>query len=72
MAEFLLDARITLSRLPGDHTGIVQLCSRPSAPKPEIQHNRRGRGVPTLTREKVTIREGKRRCCSCTKKEIRA
>ncbi len=23
-----------------------------------------------LTREEVTIREGKRRCCSCTKKEI--
>ena len=24
-------------------------CRRPSGPKPEIQHNRRGRGVPTLT-----------------------
>ncbi len=40
------------------------------APKPEIQHDRRGRGVPTLTREEVTIREGIRRCCSCTKKKI--
>jgi hypothetical protein len=25
------------------------LCSRPFCPKLEIQHNRRGRGVPTLT-----------------------
>jgi hypothetical protein len=24
-------------------------CHRPSGPKPEIQHDRRGRGVPTLT-----------------------
>ncbi len=24
-------------------------CRRPSGPKPEIQHDRRGRGVPTLT-----------------------
>ncbi len=46
------------------------ICSRPSGPKPEIQQNRRGRGVPTLTWEEVTIREGKTRCCSCTKKEI--
>ncbi len=45
--------------------------SRPSGPKPEIQHDRRERGVLTLTWEEVTIREGKRgRCCSCTKKEI--
>ncbi len=59
---------------PGDHTGglqgIVRLSHMPSGPKPEIQHNRRGRGVPTLTWEKVTIREGKRRCCGCTKMEI--
>jgi hypothetical protein len=27
----------------------VTVCSRPSGPKPEIQHDRRGRGVPTLT-----------------------
>ncbi len=45
-------------------------CSRPSGPKPEIQHNRRGRGMPALTWEGGTIREAKRRCCSCTKKEI--
>jgi hypothetical protein len=25
------------------------ICRRPSGPKPEIQHDRRGRGVPTLT-----------------------
>jgi hypothetical protein len=37
---------------------------------PEIQHDRRGRGVPTLTSEEVTIREGERSCCSCIKKEI--
>jgi hypothetical protein len=24
-------------------------CRRPSGPKPEIQHDQRGRGVPTLT-----------------------
>ncbi len=40
------------------------ICHRPSGPKPEIQHDRRGRGMPTLTREEVTIREGKRSCCS--------
>ncbi len=34
-------------------------CSRPSGPKPEMQHDRRGRGVTTLTWEEVTIREGK-------------
>ncbi len=34
------------------------------------QHDRRGRGVPTLTWEEVTIREGKRSCCSWSKKEI--
>jgi hypothetical protein len=45
-------------------------CSKPFGPKPEIQHNQRGRGVPTLTWEEVTIREGNRRCCCCTKKEI--
>jgi hypothetical protein len=45
-------------------------CRRPSGPKPEIQDNRRGRGVPTLTWEEVTISEGKRSCCSCSKKEI--
>ncbi len=48
----------------------VSFCSRPSGPKPEIQHDWRGRGVPTLTWEEVTVREGKRKCCSCTKKEI--
>jgi hypothetical protein len=47
-----------------------QHCRRPSGSKPEIQHNRRGRGVPTLTWEEVTIREGKRSCCRCSKKEI--
>ncbi len=56
--------------VPGDHTGIVQLCRRLSGPKPEIQHDRRGRGVPTLTWEEVTNKEGKRLCCSCSKKEI--
>ncbi len=45
-------------------------CRRPSGPKPEIQHDQRGRGVPTLTWEEGTIREGKSRCCSFTKKEI--
>ncbi len=44
--------------------------SRPSGPKPEIQHNQRGRGMPTLTWEEVSIREGNRSCCSCAKKEI--
>ncbi len=39
-------------------------------PKPGIQHSWRGRGLPTLTWEVVTIREGRRRCCSCTKLEI--
>ncbi len=48
----------------------VRLCNKPFGPKPEIQHNWRGRGVPTLTWEEVTIREGKRRCCSCTKMDI--
>ena len=45
-------------------------CNKPFVPKPEIQHDQRGRGVLTLTWEEVTIREGKRRCCSCTKIEI--
>jgi hypothetical protein len=45
-------------------------CRRPSGPKPEIQNDRRGRGVLTLTWEEVTIKEGNRRCCSCTNKEI--
>ncbi len=49
---------------PGDHTGglqgIIRLCYRPSGPKPEIQHDWRGRGMPTLTWEEVTIREGKK------------
>ncbi len=45
-------------------------CNKPFGPKPEIQHNQRGRGMPTLTWEEVFIREGKRRCCSCTKMEI--
>ncbi len=56
--------------VPGDHTRIVPLCHRPSGLKPEIQHNRRGRGMPILTWEEVTSREGKRLCCSCSKKEI--
>ncbi len=50
----------------------IRNCHRPSGPKAEIQHDQRGRGMPTLTREKeaVTIREGISRCCSFTKKEI--
>ncbi len=48
----------------------LSVCSKPFGPKPEIQHGWRERGVPTLTWEEVTIREGRRRCCSCTKKEI--
>ncbi len=65
------DARVTLSRkIPGRFTGIVRLCHKPFGPKPGIQHDGRGRGVPTLTWEEVTIREGKRRCCSCTKMKI--
>ncbi len=66
------DARVALSRkIPGRFTGIVWLCRKPFGPKPGIQHHGRGRGVPTLTWEEVTIiREGKRRCCSCTKMEI--
>jgi hypothetical protein len=55
--------------IPNNRT-ITYACSKPVGPKPEIQHNQRGRGVPTLTREEVTLREGKRRCCSCTKKTI--
>ncbi len=45
---------------------LVSFCSRPSfCPKLEVQHDRRGRGMPTLTtrREKIW-------CCSCIKKEI--
>ncbi len=45
-------------------------CRRSSCPKPEIQHDRRGRSMPTLTWEEVTSREGKRSCCSWSKKEI--
>ncbi len=50
-AEFPIDARVTLSSpgLTRDYTRIVELCSRPFCPKLEIQHDRRGRGVPTLT-----------------------
>ena len=44
--------------------------SKPFSPKPEIQHDWRGRGMPTLTWEEVTGREGKRLCCNCSKKEI--
>ncbi len=32
-----------------NHSTLPQSCGRPSGPKPEIQHERRGRGVPTLT-----------------------
>jgi hypothetical protein len=28
---------------------LAMYCRKPSGPKPEIQHDRRGRGVPTLT-----------------------
>ena len=56
-AEFPLDARVTLSS-PG-LPGIIRLCSRPFCPKPEIQHDRRGRGMLTLTGEEATIRERK-------------
>ncbi len=56
--------------LPPQVTQNPKICCRPSGLKPEIQHNWRGRGMPTLTWEEVTIREGKRRCCSCTKMEI--
>ncbi len=38
-------------------------CSRPFCPKLEIQHDRRGRGVPTLTGEEVTVQRKKRWCC---------
>jgi hypothetical protein len=33
------------------------LCTRPFCPKHEIQHNRRGRGMPALTirREEKTV-----------------
>jgi hypothetical protein len=31
-------------------------CRRPFCPKLEIQQDRRGRGMPTLTGEEVTIR----------------
>ncbi len=34
-----VDARGTLSRLPGDNTGIVGFCLKPSGPKTEIQHD---------------------------------
>ncbi len=46
------------------------MCHKPFNPKPGIQHSWRGRGMPTLTWEEVIIREGKRRCFSCTKMEI--
>jgi hypothetical protein len=36
------------------------ICSRPFCPKLEIQHNRRDRGVLTLTGGEMTIREKKR------------
>ncbi len=49
---------------------LADICNKLFCPKPEIQHDWRGRGVPTLTWEEVTIREGKRRCCSCTKKDF--
>ncbi len=69
---------ITLSKVQGTWQSTLftsleiswGFCHRPSGPKPGIQHDRRGRGMPTLTWEEVTIREGKRRCCNCTKKEI--
>jgi hypothetical protein len=32
------------------------MCSRLFCPKLEIQHDRKGRGMPTLTGEEVTIR----------------
>ncbi len=51
---------------------IALYCHRPSGPKPEKQHNRRRRGMLTLTWEEVTITECNRRCCSCTKKEIKS
>ncbi len=62
--------RNTLHILLQSSVSSIRRCHRPSGPKPETQHDRRGRGVPTLTWEEVTIREGKRRCCSCSKKEI--
>ncbi len=40
--EFPLDTMVTLIRKTAGNC-------RPSGPKPEIQHNQRGRGVPTLT-----------------------
>ncbi len=49
---------------------VIMSCHWLSGPKPEIQHDQRGRDVPTLTWEEVTIREGKRRCCNCIKMEI--
>ncbi len=48
----------------------LQSCCRPSGPKPERQHDRRRRGMSTLTWEEVTSRECTRLCCSCSKKEI--
>ena len=62
-ADNLVD--VILGRLPKN-----SVCHRPSGPKPEIQHNRRGRGMLTLTWEELTISEGERSCCSCSKKEI--
>ncbi len=35
-----------LNIVPTLHGGV---CRRPSGPKPEMQHNRRRRGMPTLT-----------------------
>ncbi len=60
----------TIIFLAHQYNSYLYTCRKPSVPKPEIQHNRRGRGVPTLTWEEVTSREGKRLCCSCSKKEI--
>ncbi len=68
---FLCGMRVTMASLA--HVTMSSLlgnCHRPSGPKPEIQHDQRGRGVPTLTWEEVTIGEGKRRWYSFTKKEI--
>ncbi len=44
----------------GDNPLSKRMCPEPFGPKPGIQHDGRGRGMPTLTWEEVTIKEGKK------------
>jgi hypothetical protein len=50
-------AVFSVTSLMKSSSSVSSTCSKPLCPKPEIQHNRRGRGMPTLTGEEVTIRK---------------